>query len=381
MMDFSFTADQDELRAHIRELLDEVCPPAYAERCDEEARPPREAYQALAKQGWFGLVIPADYGGTGGSATELAILLEEAGYHFEELAMWLFRTLTYGGLAVIRDGTPEQKATLLPKVLHGEISFCLGLTEPESGSDAAALTTRATAVDGGYRINGQKVFTSGMDISEYCLLVTRTTAGGRKQEGITNFLVDTKLPGIEVRKIATLGQRAIGTTQVFYNDVFVPASAVLGKVDHGWEAVDSYLWWERLCLSAARTGAATAAFEYALDYAKTRKQFGKTIGSFQAISHKLADMRAMLDISRLLVYRFAWLVEQGKATRQDAAVLKLYTGETYKTVSDLGMQILGGYGYCMEYPMQRFFRDSRLAVIGGGTSEIQRNIIARGLGL
>jgi len=212
-------------------------------------------------------------------------------------------------------------------------------------------------------------------------LVARTSTGAKKQQGITTFLVDTKLPGIEIRKIPTLGQRAIGTTQVFYGGVKIPHSALLGEVDKGWEAVDSYLWYERLCLSAARTGAACAAFDYALDYAKNRKQFGKKIGEFQAISHKLADMKVMLDASRTLVYRFAWLMSQGKATRSDAAVLKLYTGETYKAVSDLGLQILGGYGYCMEYPMQRFFRDSRLAVIGGGTSEIQRNIIARGLGL
>jgi len=293
----------------------------------------------------------------------------------------VFRTLTYGGYAVMRDGTPEQKQALLPKVARGELSFCLGLTEPQAGSDAAALTTRATRGGGGYVISGQKVFTSGMDISDYCLLVTRTSSGEKKQQGITNFLVDTRLPGIEVRKIETLGQRAIGTTQVFYNDVKVPASAVLGQVDRGWDAVDAYLWYERLCLSAARTGAASAAFEYALEYAKNRVQFGQPIGKFQAISHKLADMKVMLDISRMLVYRYAWLMSQGKATRHDAAVVKLYTGESYKSVSDLGLQILGGYGYCMEYPMQRFFRDSRLAVIGAGTSEIQRNIIARGLGL
>jgi len=380
-MDYSFTPDQETLRAHLNELLDEVCPPDYAERCDNEATPPREAYQALAQHGWFGLILPVEYGGTGGSAIDLAILLEEVGRHFEELAMWLFRTLTYGSYAVMTHGTREQKESLLPRLVRGELSFCFGLTEPHSGSDAAALTTRATAVDGGYVINGQKVFTSGMDISDYCLLVTRTSTGAKQQQGITNLLVDTKLPGIEVRKIRTLGQRAIATTQVFYNDVKVPASAVLGQVDHGWEAVDAYLWYERLCLSAARTGAATAAFDYALEYAKTRKQFGRPIGQFQAISHKLADMKMMLDISRTMVYRFAWLMSEGKATRQDAAVLKLYTGETYKAVSDMGLQILGGYGYCMEYPMQRFFRDSRLATIGAGTSEIQRNIIARGLGL
>jgi alkylation response protein AidB-like acyl-CoA dehydrogenase len=380
-MDFSFTSEQETLRAHLQELLDEVCPPEYADRCDREQRPPREAYEALARHGWFGLIFPVEYGGTSGSAIELAILLEEAGRHFEELAMWLFRTLTYGGYAVMLHGSREQKAALLPKVARGELSFCFGLTEPQSGSDAAALTTKAAAVDGGYLVNGQKVFTSGMDISDYCLLVARTSSGEKKQQGITNFLVDTRLAGIEIRKIETLGQRAIGTTQVFYNDVKVPASAVLGEVDNGWEAVDAYLWYERLCLSAARTGAAAAAFEYALDYAKNRQQFGRPIGQFQAISHKLADMKVMLDISRMLVYRFAWSMAHGKATRHDAAVLKLYSGETYKSISDLGMQILGGYGYCMEYPMQRFFRDSRLATIGAGTSEIQRNIIARGLGL
>ena len=380
-MDFSFTPEQETLRGHLRELLDDVCPPEYAERCDNEGTPPRAAYDAVAKQGWFGLILPAEYGGAGATAVELAILLEEVGRHFEELGMWVFRTLTYGGYAVMQHGSREQKEALLPRVARGELSFCFGLTEPEAGSDAASITTRAVRSGDEFIINGQKVFTSGMDISDYCLLVTRTSSGERKQQGITCFLVDTKLPGIEVRKIETLGQRAIKTTQVFYSDVKVPASAVLGEVDRGWDAVDAYLWYERLCLSAARTGAASAAFEYALEYAKNRKQFGRAIGQFQAISHKLADMKVMLEVSRVLVYRYAWLLSKGQATRQDAAVLKLYTGEAYKNVSDLGLQILGGYGYCMEYPMQRFFRDSRLATIGAGTSEIQRNIIARGLGL
>ena len=156
---------------------------------------------------------------------------------------------------------------------------------------------------------------------------------------------------------------------------------MIGERDKGWAVADVCLWYERLCLSAARTGAATAVFELALDYAKTRKQFGQAIGKFQAISHKLADMKVMLDVSRMLVYRFAWLMSEGQATRHDASVLKLYTSESYKAVADMALQIHGGYGYCMEYPIQRFFRDSRLATIGAGSSEIQRNIIARSLGL
>ena len=220
-----------------------------------------------------------------------------------------------------------------------------------------------------------------MDISDYCLLVARTTKANKQQEGITNFFINTKSPGIEIRKIETLGHRGIGTTQVFYSDVEVPDDCVLGEVDNGWRAADKYLWYERLCLSAARYGAASTAFEYALDYAKNREQFGKPIGKFQAISHKLADMKVMLEVSKTLVYQFAWQMQQGNASRHDAAILKLYTSEAYKTISDLGLQIYGGYGYCMEYPMQRFFRDSRLAVIGAGSSEIQRNIIAHSLGL
>ncbi|HET9662846.1 MAG TPA: acyl-CoA dehydrogenase family protein, partial [Burkholderiales bacterium] len=148
-MDFSFTAEQETLRAHLQELLDEACPPEYAERCDREQQPPREAYDALAKHGWFGLIFPREHGGTGGSPIELAILLEEAGRHFEELAMWLFRTLTYGGYATMLHGSREQKEALIPKVIRGELSFCFGLTEPQSGSDAAALATRATPAGDG----------------------------------------------------------------------------------------------------------------------------------------------------------------------------------------------------------------------------------------
>ena len=381
-MDFDFTQDQEVLRSNARKILQEICPPDYVQKCDSEARPPREAYAAMAENGWLGLLLPEEYGGVSGSPIDVAILLEEAGRQYEELAVWMFRSMVWGGYAILTHGSEQQKTEFLPKIASGGITVCFGLTEPESGSDAAALKTFAKKEDGGgYVINGQKVFTSGMDISDYCLLVARTTKTNRQQEGITNFFVDTKSPGIEIRKIETLGHRGIGTTQVFYSDVKVLPECVLGEVDNGWRATDQYLWYERLCLSAARYGAATTAFEYALDYAKNREQFGKPIGKFQAISHKLADMKVMLDVSKVLVYQFAWQMEQGKATRHDAAILKLYTSEAFKTISDLGLQIYGGYGYCMEYPMQRFFRDSRLSVIGAGTSEIQRNIIARSLGL
>jgi acyl-CoA dehydrogenase len=380
-MNFALSTDQENIQRHLTDLLTDICTPQYVQNCDEQQKPPREAFDALAKNGWLGLIAPESLGGAGGSATDLAVMLDVLGYHFEELGLWVFRNLTYGCYAVMKHGTKEQIEYLVPKVITGEMSFCFGLTEPDSGSDASALSTKATKQGDEYILNGRKVYTSGMDISDYCLLVARTSTLERKQQGITTFLVDTKLPGIEVKKLQTLGQRSIGTTEVLYSDVHIPASSILGTLDHGWTGADDYLCYERLCLSAARTGAARSAFEIALDYAKTRVQFGKPIGKFQAVSHKLAEMKSMLDIAQTMVYRYAWLMEQGKNTRQDAAILKLYTSESYKSISDMCLQILGGYGYCMEYPMQRFFRDSRLATIGGGTSEIQKNIIASSLGL
>ncbi len=380
-MHFGITSDQQSMIGHVRTLLDDVCSMVYAARCDEQATPPREAFDALARGGWLGLIAPEEYGGAAGTATDLALLLEETGNHFEELGLWLFRNFTYGCYAVLKHGTEELKRRIVPGTVKGELSFAFALTEPDSGSDAAALRTRAVADGNHFVINGRKLYTSGMDISDYVLLAVRTNDLGKKQLGISTFLVDTRLPGITVRKIATLGQRAIGTTEVTYDDVRVPRTALLGELDKGWSVCEDTLRYERLCLSAARIGAARRAFEYALDYAKTRHQFGKPIGSFQVTQHKFADMKVMLDTSQTMIRRYAWLMEHNQAERADTAVLKYYVAESYKTISDMCLQILGGAGYCMEYPMQRFFRDSRLATIGGGTSEIQKNIIAATLGL
>ena len=380
-MNFGITSEQESMIGHVRALLDDVCSMEYAAKCDETKTPPREAFNALARNGWLGLIAPEEYGGAGGTPTDLALLLEETGNHFEELGLWLFRNFTFGCYAVLKHGTEEQKRRIVPGTVKGELTFAFGLTEPDSGSDAAALRTRAVADGDDFVINGRKQWTSGMDIADYVLLAVRTNDLGKKQLGISTFMVDTRLPGIEVRKIPTLGQHAIGTTEVTYTDVRVPRTALFGELDKGWAVCEDTLRYERLCLSAARIGAARRAFEFALDYAKTRTQFGKTIGSFQVTQHKFADMKVMLDTAQTMVRRYAWLMEHGQAERADTAVIKYYVGESYKSIADTCLQILGGYGYCMEYPMQRFYRDARLATIGGGTSEIQKNIIAATLGL
>jgi alkylation response protein AidB-like acyl-CoA dehydrogenase len=380
-MNFGTTSDQELMLQSVRTLLDGVCSMDYAAKCDANHTPPREAFDAMAQNGWLGLIAPESFGGSGGSPTDLALILEETGHHFEELGLWLFRSFTYGCYAILQHGTDEQKQRIVPGAANGKLSFAFALSEPDSGSDAASLRTRAVVDGDCFIVNGRKQWTSGMDIADYVLVALRTNDLGKKQLGISTLMIDTKLPGIEVRKIATLGQHAIGTTEVTFTDVRVPRTALLGRLDHGWAVCEDTLRYERLCLSAVRIGAARQAFEYALDYAKTRHQFGKPIGSFQVTQHKFADMKVMLDTSLTMVRRYAWLMENGKAERADTAVIKYYIAESYKTISDMCLQILGGYGYSMEYPMQRFFRDSRLATIGGGTSEIQKNIIAASLGL
>jgi alkylation response protein AidB-like acyl-CoA dehydrogenase len=380
-VDFELTAEQQMFRDTVRTFCDREIDRDYVRSCDREHRPPTEAFKAIAAQGWLGVNIAEEHGGLGAGATEVAILLEEVGRTFLDLAFWIFRVVTWGGFAIGRDGTDEQKRRFLPQVAAGDCSVCFALTEPSTGSDAAAIQTTATRDGDDYVINGQKVFTSGFKVSDHVLVATRTTTTGNRYEGFTNILVDTTARGLDAQPIETLGHWPLGTMLLYFDDVRVPRTNVLGPADDGWRNLNAYLNYERLCLSAARTGASHAALHDALEYAKTRQQFGRPIGKFQAVSHKLADMAVMLEVSRLLVRQYTWRFEQGSNTRRDAAMLKLYTCEAYKAIADMGLQVLGGYGYTMEYDLQRHFRESRLGTIGAGTSEIQRNIIAKTLGL
>jgi alkylation response protein AidB-like acyl-CoA dehydrogenase len=380
-MDGDFTPEQELFRATVREFCKREITREYVRECDRDHRPPTELFRMLGAQGWLGINIPEEHGGSGAGATEVAILLEELGKAFLDLSFWVFRSVTWGGLAISRDGTEAQKAELLPKVASGELSVCFSLTEPDAGSDAASISLKAEEDGDEFVLNGQKVFTSGFKVSDLDLVAARTASGSKKQHGITNFLVDTSSPGLEWSPIETLGHWPLGTAMLTFTDVRVPRHRVLGAVDDGWANLGVYLRYERLCLSAARTGAAKAALADAISYATTRKQFDQPISAFQAVAHRLADMQVLTEISETLVYRYAARLDRGAATPRDAAILKLFACEAYKSVADMGLQVLGGYGYTMEYDLQRHFRESRLGVIGAGTSDIQKNIIAKTMGL
>jgi alkylation response protein AidB-like acyl-CoA dehydrogenase len=380
-VDHDLTPEQELFRATVRDFCDREITREYVRECDRERRPPRDLYDKLGEQGWLGINIPEEYGGAGAGSVEVAILLEELGRAFLDLSFWVFRAVTWGGLAIGTGGSEELKSELLPRVASGELTVCFSLTEPDAGSDAAAITLSAVEDGDDYVLNGQKVFTSGFKASDLDVVATRTSTEGKKHHGITNFIVDTDSPGLEWQPIETLGHWPLGTAMLYFNEVRVPKTRMLGTLHEGWADLGVYLRYERLCLSAARTGAAAAALADSVAYAKERRQFDRPIAEFQAVSHRLADMQTMVEISRMLVYRYASRLDRGLASTRDAAILKLYACEAYKQVADMGLQVLGGYGYTMEYDLQRHFRESRLGVIGAGTSDIQRNIIAKTMGL
>ena len=380
-MDVQFTPEQEMFRSAVRDFCEREISRDYVRACDRDHRPPRELYDKLGAQGWLGINIAEEYGGSGGGAVEVAILLEEVGRAFLDLSFWVFRAVTWGGLAIGRNGGEVLKREMLPQIASGAKTVCFSLTEPESGSDAASISLTAEEDGDEFVLNGQKVFTSGFKASNLDVVAARTSSEGRKHHGITNFLVDADSAGITYTDIETLGHWPLGTAHVFFDDVRVPKNRMLGTLHEGWADLGVYLRYERLCLSAARTGASKAALADSVAYALEREQFDRPIAKFQAVSHRLAEMQMMTEISEMLTYRYASRLDGDEATVRDAAILKLYACEAYKSVADMGLQVLGGYGYTMDYDLQRHYRESRLGVIGAGTSDIQRNIIAKTMGL
>lgn len=379
-MDLGFTQEQDLFRSTIRDFFGGLGDD-YVRRCDAEHVAPFEAFAEMGRLGWLGINTPEEFGGAGGSTVDIAILLEECGRGFLDLALWVFRVLSHGAHAISTFGTPAQKERYLPLIAAGELSPAFALTEPEAGSDAAAISTRAVRDGETFVVNGQKMYCSGFKVSDHVLTAVRTRQGERKHQGISTLMIPTDAPGLTAAPIETLGNWPLGTTMLYFDDVVVPDDALLGPEDGGWPVLMDVLEYERLCLSAARTGAAQAVLDATVQYVKERHQFGSPIGSFQAVAHKVADMQVLVETSRMHVYRYAHRLDAGMATTADAAMVKLFCSEAYKQVADLGMQCFGGFGYTMECDIQRHYRESRLGTIGGGTSEIQRNIIARTLGL
>jgi alkylation response protein AidB-like acyl-CoA dehydrogenase len=379
--DFGFTDEQMMLRESVRDFVRREVPDSYARRCDREKIAPLDAFDKMAGLGWLGVAIPEEYGGSGLGFVELGIIQEELSYGLLELAVLFYRATVHGAQSLLTYGSEAQRRKYLPLIVAGKFKSSMSLTEPNAGSDAAGVQTRAVRDGDGFVINGAKVFNSQVDIADRTVLVTRTDPSAPPHKGISLFFVDPKSPGVTIERLETLCFRAVGTNRVTYEDVRVSEDDLLGDLDGGWKHLMTNLNKERFSLAAQVTGAAQAALDCALQYAKDRVQFGKPIGKFQVIQHKLADMQIAVHTARMLTYDLARRLDAGIECRKEASMAKVFTSEAYFRVADEGMQILGGYSMTPDFQMERHYRDSRLMRIGGGSSEVLRTSIAKDLGL
>lgn len=380
-MYFEFNDEQAIWHKTVHDFVDKEFGREYYRQCDQERRYPYEIYKRLVELGWIGIMIPEEYGGLGSDAIMYTILNEALGKYGVDIGTPVALT-TFTSTNVVRHGTEEQKQYYLPKVCTGDVRFSISITEPDAGSDAASLKISAVLDGDDFVINGQKVFSTAAHAENNVIcLAARTDKTAPKHKGISLILVPNTTPGIEMRRLKTLARRATGTNEIFFTNVRVPRSNLLGQLNHGWKYLTGHLEMERLAVAGLNLGNAQTALDDAVEYAKNRVQFGRPIGQFQVIKHMLADMALEVDAVRLLVYRAAWIITQGKPCPKEASMAKLFASETLFRTATNGMQILGGYGQMAEYDMERYFREGKQAMVGGGTSQIQRSIIARSLGL
>lgn len=380
-MDFGLSAEQAALQEVARQFVDRHCPPRQAKEWDEAAVYPADLFKAIADIGWLGLPFPAAAGGDGGGAVELALIAEQLGRASLDIAMCYIGSLI-PGLTVYKWGTDAQREWITSNVLTGASRFAIAISEPETGSDAAAL--RCAAVDKGdhYLVNGQKMWCTGAGLpGTRIMMYVRTSQGERKHDGLSLLLMDADASGLELRQMPTLARHILGTYELFLDDVVVPKENLVGEQDQAWNAMLSTLELERVLMSGAYVGTAQATLDEALDYSKQRMAFGRQIGTFQSLAHSMADMQTEIDCARLLAYRAAWMHAQGTPCSREGAMAKLKGSESYVEAARLGMQICAGHGFSTESVMSFRWRESIVAPISGGTSQIQRNGIARSMGL
>ena len=383
-MDFAFCSEHEALRESLRKFLRKECPPETVRALDEKDEFPAGILEKMKPLGLSGLTIDEKYGGSGVDILGAILVVEELSVRFPALAWIYVMSAFYGGVNVGRNGSEEQKERFLPGLAGGDILFSYALTEPDAGSDAASARTALTRSGESYRLNGTKTLITGADRADYILVLARSDKNLPKHKGLTMVIVDRRQEGVGVRKLAKLGYKGSSTCEVVFEDVEVSAGDVLGGeecMNKGWAQLLSTLDVEHLEVAACSVGVAQGAFDEAMRYAKEREQFGQPIGRFQSIQHMFAEMATGIQTARLLLYYTTWMMEQKKPCALESAMAKYHASEVAKQVSLSALQIFGGYGYTMEYPIQRYVRDSLVLPIGGGTSQILKNIIAGKLGL
>ncbi len=382
-MDFSITEEQRSLRESIVRFARDVLNEGAARR-DREQAFARELWRKCGEMGIQGLPVPEEYGGSGLDPLSTAMALEALGYgcHDGGLVFSLCAHLLSCVVPIWRHGTEEQKRRYLPGLCNGTLIGVHAMSEPGSGSDAFALRTRAERDGGAFRINGTKTFISNGPVADLVIVFAVTDAQKGYHGGVTAFLVETDTPGFRASQaFEKMGLRTSPIGELVFEDVRVPAHAVLDGVGAGSILFTQAMDWERICLFASHVGAMERLLEKSVEHARTRTQFGQPIGKFQAVSHRIVDMKVELEAARLLVYTAAWRLGRTKTVSMDASIAKLFVSESLVRAALGTVHIHGGYGYMVEYEVERALRDAVASTIYSGTSEMQRNIIARWLGL
>ena len=375
--DLALADEQQDFVRALRDFASKEITPELREQHHDDHHSDAIA-KKLADLGWWSLTIDEEYGGSGGEFFDAVLFLEEVARGQIPVAGYGVTLIVVGALN--RFGTEEQKADLLGRVSEGGV-LAIAMSEPEAGSDVGSLTTRARLEDGEWVLNGSKMWCSYAHKASHTLIVCRTQEGSEKHEGLSMIFVPHDAEGFTITPIQTLGGQE--TNELHLDNVRVPESALLGVEGNGWTQLMAGLNNERVILAASALGLGQRAFDDALAYVKERKQFGRPVGTFQALQHKFADLATQLAQARLLVRFVARLTDEDpmRMLPQEASMAKLACTELAKKCALEGMQAMGGYGYASEYPMERHLRSAVVTTIYGGTSEIQKNIIAKTLGL
>jgi len=377
-LNFDLDPEHELVRSTVRAFAQERVAPV-AEELDRESRFPYELVGELAELGLMGMTIPEEYGGGGADTVSYAVAIEELTRVDSSVAITVAAHHSLGTLPIFYFGSDEQKQHWLPELASGRKLAAFGLTEPDAGSDAGATRTHAELRDGQWVVNGSKIFitNAGTDITA-CVTITARTG----DDEVSNLIVPNGTPGYEISKpMKKLGWRASDTRELSFKDAAVPEGNLLGPRGQGFQQFLEILDGGRISVAAMGVGLAQGAYDLAYSYARERQQFGKPIATFQAVQFKLADMATELEAGRNLVYKAAWLKDQGRDFALAAAQAKLYTGELSNRAVNWALQIHGGYGYMDEYPISRLYRDQKILEIGEGTNEVQRMVIARHLGV
>jgi alkylation response protein AidB-like acyl-CoA dehydrogenase len=376
-MDLGLTPEQDATRRTVAEWVDEIVAPA-AIRNDREERFPQEALDGLTRDGWIGLTIPEEYGGGGADPLTYCLVIEELGRGDANVRSILSVHLGLVGGSIARWGTDEQKQQWLPRMATGEVLGCFCLTEPDHGSDPAALESTAVKEGDSYRINGSKIFITNGDIAGVALVMART--GGPGARGVSAFLVPGDTPGFNPKPIhGKLGLRSCDTAEIALDDVVVPASALLGQEGDGIKVALSALDDGRMSLAASCTGLAQSAVNAMTSYATQREQFGRPIAGFQLVQELIADTAVETEAARLMTWRVADLKMRGQKYTLAASMAKYYASEVCVRAANNAVQVHGGYGYVDEFVVGKLLRDARVTTLYEGTSQVQKLLIGRAL--